>query len=272
MKRINFKTVTLLFFLLLLFFNLTRWFAMPVGLGWVTFLYHHPALFYAPLTGFYLILSFFFAFFPCSKFHTRNVVCKGDAVNPCVSITFDDGPDSALTPVILDTLKKHRVPATFFLIGHQIAGNESLIRRIDSEGHEMGNHSFDHSGLWDFRSAGALRKDILKTEEVIEKIVNKRPRYFRPPYGVINPMVEWAMAGTRYLMIGWSVRSLDTIIRNEKKLLLRITGNLRPGDIILLHDNRRITAAILEELILIIRSKGFRLVSLSELIKKTAYV
>ncbi|MEI7980871.1 MAG: polysaccharide deacetylase family protein [Bacteroidota bacterium] len=272
MKHLNFKTVTLIFFLLLLAFNLIRWFGGPSSDGFTGYFYQHSWLFYGPLFATYLIVPVIFSFFPCSRFHSRNVICKAETPENHVSLTFDDGPDPVRTPRILDILKTQNVQAAFFLTGKQIPGNEALVVRIFREGHVIGNHSYTHSNGWDFKLPTAMRRDILVTEKLIEQIIQRKTGFFRPPYGVINPMVEAAIQTTHYKMIGWSKRSLDTCIRDEEKLLHRIAGNLGKGDIILLHDTQEITVNMLEKLILTIRHKGFQLVSPEQLLKTHPYV
>ena len=272
MKRFNFKTVTLLFFILLLAMNLLRWFVFPCEKGLCGFFYHHPLIFYIPLFSFYLFVPFVLSFFPCTRFHTRNIICHGDLSEKWISITFDDGPDPALTPKVLDILKKQSVPACFFLIGKKIPENEGVVKRIFLEGHETGNHSYSHSNAWDFQLPRKMLQDLMKTELLVENIIHRKMGLFRPPYGVVNPMVEAAIQRTPYTMIAWSIRSFDTLSSNEGHLLRRITKNLKPGDIILLHDNRQITVNFLEALIIAIREQGFQIVSLEKLLKIPVYV
>lgn len=272
MKKINFKTVTLVFFLLLLTFNLTAWVFCPCENGVPGYFYHHPWMFYGPLIAFYLIVPVILSFFPGSRFHTRNIICKADLKEKWISITFDDGPDPVFTPQILDILKNLQVPAVFFLIGHNIPGNEALVNRIFQEGHEIGNHSYCHPYLWDFWFPGMMRKDIFRTEKLVERIINRKMGFFRPPYGVVNPMVEAAVCRTQYKMITWSKRSLDTCIKDEGKILHRIADDLKPGDIILLHDTRQITLNLLEKLIKTIHDNDFQFVSIEQLLKIPPYV
>ena len=141
----------------------------------------------------YLGISVTMAFFPSSGFHYPLVYSGGSRKGKSVSLSFDDGPDPVLSPEILDVLKKYKVPAGFFLIGKKISGNEALVKRICEEGHIIGNHSFSHSNLWDFMSSEKMAADIEKTVSAIRDVTGKSPRYFRPPYGVINPMVNKAV-------------------------------------------------------------------------------
>lgn len=272
MNRFNFKTVTLFFFILLMIMNLVHWFFFPCEKGVCGFFYHHGWVFYTLLISFYLIVPFVFSFFPCSRFHTRNILCHGNGNEKWISITFDDGPDPLRTPQILDILKKHSVPACFFLIGKKIPGNELLVKRIFQEGHETGNHSYSHSHTWDFQLPRQIHRDLKKTEALVENIVHRKMGLFRPPYGVVNPMVESAVRHAQYTMVAWSIRSFDTLSNDEDKLVGRITKKLKPGDIVLLHDDRQITVNCLEKLIVAIREKGFQTVSLEKLLKIAAYV
>lgn len=271
MKLFNFRIATLLFFLLLLIFNLTRIFICPCNDGMSGFLTQNPLWFYLPLVALYLTIPVVLAFFPCSQFHHQPVICHGSRNERQVTITFDDGPDPETTPVILDILKQHRIPATFFIIGRKIEGNEDLLRRIDREGHTLGNHSFSHSNLWDFWLPVNLRNDILKTEAAIKQITGKKVRFFRPPYGVINPMVERALRTIRYTVVAWSRRSLDTATGNRERLIARTTDHLQPGEIILLHDTQKVTALALEQIIASILQQELRIVSLEKLINEIAY-
>jgi peptidoglycan-N-acetylglucosamine deacetylase len=271
MKIFNFRNATLLFFLLLLIFNLTRIFICPCNDGISGFLTQNPLWFYLPLVALYLTIPVILAFLPCSQFHHYPVICHGSRNERLVSITFDDGPDPAITPVILDILKQHRISATFFIIGRKIEGNEELVRRIDREGHTIGNHSFAHSNLWDFWSPDKLRKDLLKTEDIIKQVTGKKVRFFRPPYGVINPMVESALRTIRYTVVAWSRRSLDTATGSQERLISRATDRLQPGEIILLHDTQKVTAGALKQIIASILRQELRIVSLEKLINQAAY-
>ncbi|HET8573298.1 MAG TPA: polysaccharide deacetylase family protein [Edaphocola sp.] len=173
-----------------------------------------------------------------------------------VALSFDDGPGDH-SPTVLDILKKERVPATFFLIGRQIEGKEKIVRRMVEEGHEIGGHSFSHGRDFDWKSSKEMLSEILSANMAIESIIQKPVRLFRPPYGVTNPNLAKAVHQAGMASVGWSIRSLDTIARSEKKLLKRLLRKIKPGAIILLHDHCTITHRILPELIAGIRGKGY---------------
>jgi peptidoglycan/xylan/chitin deacetylase (PgdA/CDA1 family) len=268
---INFRTSTLLFFLFLLAFNLGSVFLCPAAGGIAGFFCRNQQAFYITLISVYLATGFIFAFFPCSRFHYRDVYCKGDGSTGKIALTFDDGPDPVQTPVILDILKKHEVKAAFFLIGKRIKGNEEIVRRMFSEGHEIGNHSYSHSWYWDFLPGFVMKKELRRTAEIILEITGKKPRLFRPPYGVINPMVSNALKRSGLKVIAWNRRSLDTVIRDQEKVTDRVTRNLQPGDVVLLHDTAAITRRVLDTVIARVKEKGLGFGSLEEILKTRSY-
>jgi len=266
----NFRNTSLVFFLLLLVFNFMKLIVCPCDLPVIGFFCRHPAWFYGTLSTLYLIIPVLLSFYPCSQFHYNPVICKGITKAREVVLTFDDGPHPEFTPLILETLRRHSIKAGFFIIGKHIPGNENIIKAMNEDGHVFGNHSFTHSHLWDFWTPARIHRDIMKTASLISDITGKNPEYFRPPYGVINPMVSKAIRMTSYRVVAWSKRSLDTLARDPEVLLQRITRNLKGGDIILLHDNQEITANILEKLIQEINNKGFRIVPLDRFTKNNS--
>lgn len=197
-------------------------------------------------------------------------LCSAKTDEKVVALSFDDGP-AAYTENILDTLKVHKVEASFFCIGKNIATNEAVLRRIAGEGHAIGNHSYSHHFWFDMWSAAGMMDDMQKMDNEVMRVTGLKPALFRPPYGVMNPNLAAAIKWKQYTAIGWSVRSFDTKIADEQKLLSRITEGLKPGDIILLHDSMAITAAILPELIGRIRSKGFNINRLDKMLNIAPY-
>jgi peptidoglycan/xylan/chitin deacetylase (PgdA/CDA1 family) len=186
--------------------------------------------------------------------------CRGVNSGTAVALSFDDGPVNNGTAQILDVLKREKVQAAFFVIGKNIVGREDLLRRIDAEGHVIGNHSYSHNFWFSVKSGREMVEDLKKCDESVFGTIGKRMKLFRPPYGVTNPMVSYAVSKGNYTSIGWSVRTFDTgsITRND--LLNRTLEKLGGGDIILLHDWGKHTAEILPELINGIRAKGFVIV------------
>ena len=192
--------------------------------------------------------------------------CRGMTNEKVVALTFDDGPDEKYTPLILEILMKHQVMATFFVIGNKAEKQGDILQRIHSEGHALGNHSFSHAFFFDLFGREKMERDLLKADEIIIKVSGKKPEYFRPPYGVTNPVVAKVTKMLKYKVVGWSVRSLDTVLKDEDKILERIKDRLHPGAIILMHDDREVTSKVLEKVILMVKEEGYRFVGLEELI------
>lgn len=190
--------------------------------------------------------------------------------NKTIALTFDDGPGAETAP-ILDILKEQNVPATFFNIGKNAAGNHDMLKRMDAEGHAIGNHSYSHGFNFDWQSAAAMSAEIEKTNDVITNVIGKTPRLFRPPYGVTNPNLARAVDKTKMHSIGWSLRSFDTKAKDPQTLLDGILKQLKGGDIILLHDTKPITREILTDLIINARKKGFTFVRVDKMLSLNAY-
>jgi hypothetical protein len=173
-----------------------------------------------------------------------------------VALTFDDGP-TEFTPQFLDLLKEHDIKATFFCIGKQIEKYPEIFQRIIAEGHTIGNHTLSHSSSTGFLSAAKMIEEIEKCDEVMKIAGNIKTHLYRPPFGVTNPNIAKAIKNTDKISIGWNVRSLDTIIDNEKKIYKRVTRGLKKGSIILLHDTSEKTCRVLANLLVFLKDKKY---------------
>lgn len=199
------------------------------------------------------------------------VTCAVPTERKVVALTFDDGPLMDRTPQVLNILQAHGVPAAFFCIGQRIPGTEPLLQRIHAEGHLLGNHSYSHHFWFDLFGAGRMLEELQQTDAAVEKAIGLRPRFFRPPYGVTNPNLCKAVKQGGYFPLGWNIRSLDTVIKEEPKLLERITSRLQPGSIILLHDSAGVTVKILPDLIRHIHANGYTIERIDKLLNIPAY-
>jgi len=197
-------------------------------------------------------------------------ICYVKTNEKWIALSFDDGPVES-SRNILDILKENNAEAAFFLIGKNISGNEDLVKRMVQEGHVIGNHSFSHHPLFDLFSSGKMLNDMESMNQSVKNITGFSPRFFRPPYGVTNPNLKKAVMTGGFISIGWSIRSLDTIIKNQHRLLSKILSSLRPGAILLLHDTSETTVAILPELLKSIRQRGFEIVRLDKMVNLNPY-
>lgn len=195
---------------------------------------------------------------------------RGPADQPQIAITFDDGPVDS-TAKILEVLAKHSASATFFCIGHRVRQQPELVRQLDAAGHLLGNHTFTHSYFIDLFSTRRLRAEIADTDAAIAAATGRQPRLFRPPYGVTTPNFARALGTSGHQCIGWSVRSLDTVAKDEAALLDKVTRALAPGAVFLFHDTSAVTAAVLDEFLRQARERGFRVVPLDQLLGVIPY-
>ena len=190
-----------------------------------------------------------------SDYYCR-VLCNANTDEKKIAVTFDDGPDKTVTPAILDVLKKHNVRAAFFTIGHKAKENPDLIRKIDGEGHIIGSHSYSHHFFFDLFGSQKMIIELQKTEAVLNQILNKKIRMFRPPYGVTNPPLARAVLEMNYHIIGWSLRSKDTVLQDDR-LFERLIKRVKPGDIIIFHDTKRYTPDVLDKFIIFAKENSY---------------
>ena len=187
-----------------------------------------------------------------------------------ISLTFDDGP-TEFTPRVLEILEKNNAKATFFCIGKQIENYPEILQRTHQSGHLIGNHTFHHSSKNGFYSTEKIIDEIISTNQLIKEEIKITTKLFRPPFGVTNPHIAKALEKTKHYVIGWNIRSLDTVIEDEKQLLTRIKRQIKPGSIILLHDTSDKTANVLEQLFVFLQKENYKVVPLNELLKIDVY-
>jgi peptidoglycan-N-acetylglucosamine deacetylase len=217
----------------------------------------------------WLGLLFYGSYFIYSQFYL-NAICRAKTNQKQIALSFDDGPDPSATDSVLEILSREKVEAAFFCIGKNIIGRESLLKKMYVSGHLIANHSFSHDRYFDFFSSKKMLADLQAMDQITEKIIGCKPVFFRPPYGVTNPNVSRAVKAGNYVAIGWSVRSLDTMIKDQKILFSRL-ARVRPGDIILFHDRSQAMLAILPEFIRSLKSNGFQIIRLDKLLNLEAY-
>jgi len=196
---------------------------------------------------------------------------RGRVTERQIALTFDDGPTTPFTEQVLDILKSRKVPATFFVCGTNVERFPQIIRRMQSEGHTIGNHTFSHPFPY-FKGREFFAREIDRTQTAIEKVIGQRPAIFRPPYGArwlgLYPVLR--ERGLR--LVNWSDTGYDWLAKSD--IVGATMKNLGPGSIILLHDSRNIdppekvdrsrTVAALPAIIDAAQGAGFTFVPLSE--------
>lgn len=191
--------------------------------------------------------------------------CHGNRNLKQVALTFDDGPSPASTPEVLSLLKNSGVRAAFFVIGRKVEKYPDLAFRINQDGHLIGNHSLTHADLFPLKPAAEIREELLATRGLIEKITGEPNLYFRPPFGVTNPIIARALKGLDFQVIGWSIRSFDLSRRKPDVIVGRILSRLKGGDIILLHDTSPGILPILNRLLVNLKLQGWEVVRLDKM-------
>lgn len=161
-----------------------------------------------------------------------------------VWLTIDDGPDPVETPKVLELLKKYNFKASFFCIGSKVDSQKDLCRRIMHEGHTVENHSYNHASttFW-MLPPRSMEREITTTSQAIHSATGERPRFFRSPAGMTNPCVHPVLARNGLRLAGWSCAGFDGVSRSPRAVLKCLLPNIRPGAIILLHENLRASPA-----------------------------
>ena len=186
---------------------------------------------------------------------------KIDPKKPMVCLTYDDGPTSGVTSVVLDVLKANKAAATFFVIGQSAAGQKSLLRRMVTEGHEIGNHTYNHKSL--IRISGEEgRRQISLTQQAVKDAAGVIPRLFRPPYNELSSSV---LAYIPLPVIRWSVDEKDWNGKTASQIASSNLQKIKDGDIVLLHDVKYATAEASKTIIPELVRRGYQLVTVSEM-------
>lgn len=153
-----------------------------------------------------------------------------------VALTFDDGPEPAVTPLVLDMLDQANVRATFFCIGHKAERHPDLCREIVRRSHQVENHGHAHAKAFATFGPRRMTADILAAQDCLMALTGRRPRFFRATAGLRNPFLEPVLARLDLQLAAWTRRPYDTRCGDADTVLRRLTQHLGPGDILLLHD------------------------------------
>lgn len=194
----------------------------------------------------------------------------GDYDKPVIYLTFDAGYESGETPKILDTLKKHNVPACFFIVSNYIETAPELVKRMVDEGHIVGNHTATHPDMSKISDFSSFEKELKCVEEQFKALTGKDlPKFYRPPQGKYNEENLKHAQSLGYKTIFWSLAYVDWYADNQPthdEAFNKLIPRIHNGAILLLHSTSKTNAEILDELLTKYKQMGYRFASLEELI------
>ena len=183
-------------------------------------------------------------------------------VKPRIALTFDDGPHPVYTPKLLDGLKERNVKATFFVVGKNIEGREDIIKRMDEEGHLIGNHTYDHVKITGLPEEEACAQ-ITKTSELVKEITGKNTELVRPPFGAWDKKLE---CGFEMFPVLWSIDPLDWTTKNVDAVVQKVLSRAEENSIILLHDYYDSSVEAALKIVDALLERGFEFVTVDELV------
>jgi peptidoglycan/xylan/chitin deacetylase (PgdA/CDA1 family) len=182
-----------------------------------------------------------------------------------VALTYDDGPHGRYTPMLMELLEAKKVPATFFLLGESVSANPKIAAQLAAAGFEVANHSYTHKEFTRI-SEDAVRRELVRTHDLITSVTGAPVRVMRPPYGSHNSRVRAICEDQGYKVIMWDVDTNDWRNRTAAQMVDYVLANTRDGSIILMHDRFQKSVDATAEVIDGLRAKGFEFASVSQLL------
>lgn len=196
-------------------------------------------------------------------------ICRVETSERLVALTFDDGPTREGVELAARALRENGAQATFFLIGSEVAGREALVRRLQAEGHEIGNHSYSHKRMT-FRWPAFYEEEVMRADAALRAAGVPAPTLFRPPYGKKLAGLPNALARHDYRLIMWDVEDPPGA-GDARAYADRVLSQVRPGSIILMHVMYRPNGIARDALPLILqglRDRDYRVVTVGELLRR----
>lgn len=191
---------------------------------------------------------------------------SGDAVTAerhVVALTFDDGPHPENTSKALQLLEKYQMKATFFMLGSRIDFYPDLVKEVFNQGHEIGNHTWNHKQLTKITDK-AIQEEIHSVDQKLQDVIGQPATVFRPPYGATNAHVESFLNVPSVL---WTIDTLDWKTKSPESILAEVKAGLKPGAIVLMHDIHGTTIEALELILPYLKEQGYTSVQVSEVLE-----
>lgn len=193
----------------------------------------------------------------------------GDGKEKVLYLTFDAGYENGNTPAILDALKKHSAPATFFVVGNYISTSPDLVKRMVAEGHTVGNHTYHHPDMSKISTKEAFAKELEELDQLYQQTVGAPiTKYYRPPQGKYSESNLKMAKELGYQTFFWSLAYVDWYQDKQpskEEAFKKLLGRIHPGAIVLLHSTSSTNAQILDELLTKWEEMGYQFRSLDQL-------
>lgn len=183
-----------------------------------------------------------------------------------IALTFDDGPKPDTTQ-LLDLLRQKDVKATFFVVGKQVEAHPEIARRMDSDGHEIQNHTYGHRAL-EFLTANEVERELFACAAAVRAATGRETRMVRPPGARNSTQVDEVVRRNGMRTVFWTVKCTEMEGTTRERMLKHVVSSTKPGAIILMHNADRITLGALPAVIDALKSRGYAFVTLSELIER----
>ena len=198
----------------------------------------------------------------------------GDTGKKVIYLTFDAGYENGYTAAILDALKKHNVKATFFLVGNYINTSPELVKRMVEEGHNVGNHTYNHPDMSKISSKDSFCKEIESLEKLYEDTTGqKMTKFYRPPHGKYSTNNLQMAKDMGYKTFFWSLAYVDWYVDKQptkEEAFKKLLGRIHPGAIVLLHSTSKTNSEILDELLTKWEEMGYTFGNLKDLVQQDA--
>ncbi|WP_239643876.1 polysaccharide deacetylase family protein [Nocardiopsis kunsanensis] len=182
------------------------------------------------------------------------------SVDRCIALTFDDGPGEH-TGRLLDTLDAHGARATFYVLGSKVTDAPGTVERMADEGHEVGNHTWDHPDLTEL-SQEEIRSELGRTDKAIAAATGSRPKTVRPPYGALDGTVRESV--TQPLLL-WDVDTLDWQSLDADAVTDAAVEGATEGSVVLFHDIHESTVEAIPHVLRELSAQGYTFVTVGEL-------
>lgn len=187
-----------------------------------------------------------------------------DITKPMVALTWDDGPKSSVGNHLMDVLEANNGRGTFFIVGERIDKDPDEVKRMVADGHEVGNHSWDHDEKLSKKGVDYIRSEFDKTNQKVQELTGVTPTLVRLPGGIASEDVKSTLTMP---MIFWSIDTLDWKTKNAQSTIDTIQGNIKDGDIVLMHELYDATSQACDMVIPWLNQQGYQMVTVSELIQ-----